>query len=283
MNLPLLASLFLSAGAAIDTTGCPSQAFSVYDATGFRGVSHPLPGFRQVQVLYASDLWQLSSDRTTPDTAYARKAAAKLPAGDLLVVDVEHWEVTGRDGSMGQAKLRELLDAVRRGAPWARVGLYGVLPPRHYWASSAVDRSSELYEAWMRSVREAAPLADAVDVLFPSLYTFYPPGGKAGGITATLEGWQRYARATVQAARLFGKPVVPFVWPRYHREHVALDTSRVLYSEDAYIDSVFWSVQLHTLSAVADGVVLWHEPARWYADAPWWRATEAFLYRCRRE
>src|SRR5690606_26877227 len=100
-------------------------------------------------------------------------------------------------------------------------------------------------------------LAAAVDIIFPSLYTFYDQP----------EQWQRYAIGNVAEARQYGKPVYPFIWPQFH-------------DSGAEIPSTFWRQQLETVYAEADGLVIW-SPARgrptWNPSAPWWQATTDFL------
>ena len=68
----------------------------------------------------------------------------------------------------------------------------------------------------------------------------------------------------------------PFVWPQYHNSNKRLGYQ--------YIDGTFWSLQLRTLYAHADGLVLWggwdftnNRKAPWDEHAAWWQATKQFL------
>jgi len=106
------------------------------------------------------------------------------------------------------------------------------------------------------------PVANAVNVVYPSIYTFY----------TDQEGWKKYAIAQVAEARRLapGKPVYAFIWPRYHESNKALNNQ--------YIAADFWRFQLETLYQVADGVVIWggwQEP--WNERADWWIQTQAFM------
>src|SRR5205814_1590172 len=95
---------------------------------------------------------------------------------------------------------------------------------------------------------------------------------------ADSQGWVKYAQANIAEARRIagGRPVYPFIWPQYHISNGRLGSQ--------YIDGKFWSLQLHTLYADADGLVLWggwdfaaKRHASWDENAAWWLATKQFL------
>ena len=109
--------------------------------------------------------------------------------------------------------------------------------------------------------------APHVDAIFPSLYTFYED----------QNGWETYARETLQAARQFNKPVYAFIWPKYHPSNKTL--------KGQYIPRECWRLELNTCRKYCDGVVIWnHEPEKnWDPAAPWWQETLAFLAELRKE
>jgi hypothetical protein len=135
------------------------------------------------------------------------------------------------------------------------VGYYGTVPTRNYWAP--VKKDAGALATWRGDNNRLAPLAQAVDTVYPSLYTFYDD----------VPGWTTYALANIEEARQYGKPVYPFLWPQYHqsRKPIAGD---------------FWRLQLDTVFKNADGLVIW-TPARggakWNPDTPWWHHTVDFL------
>ena len=100
-----------------------------------------------------------------------------------------------------------------------------------------------------------------VDAIFPSLYTFYDDSN----------GWEVYARQTLQAARGFNKPVYCYLWPQYH------DSNKKLIGK--YMSVKHWRIELETCRKYSDGIVIWnYEPDHnWDPDAPWWKETLNFL------
>jgi hypothetical protein len=73
-----------------------------------------------------------------------------------------------------------------------------------FTTDSAPD--SPQFKAWQAN-DAVAPIAAQADVLFPSIYTFYPDEN----------GWQTYAIAQIKEARRIGpgKPVYVFLWPQF--------------------------------------------------------------------
>jgi hypothetical protein len=141
------------------------------------------------------------------------------------------------------------------------IGYYGVPPIRDYWR--ALDPpNSQPYRAWQSANDQLQPLANAVDALFPSLYTFYDD----------QDGWTQYAIANLSEARRLarGKPVYAFIWPQFHNSNPVLGLK--------LIPGEFWALQLQTIAQHADGVVIWGGwQVLWDENAEWWQATRQFL------
>src|SRR5207249_9613783 len=97
------------------------------------------------------------------------------------------------------------------------------------------DRARHAETHAMRSI---VPFVGALD---PSRYTFYDDA----------QGWVKYALANVAEARRIadGRPVYPFLWPQYHYSNARLGSQ--------YIDGNLWSLELRTMYAHADGLVIW--------------------------
>ncbi len=107
---------------------------------------------------------------------------------------------------------------------------------------------------------ELRPLARKVDILFPSLYTYYDD----------VEGWRTYARITLEEARRFGKPVYAFLWPEFHDSNEKL--------KGHYLPVDFWRMEMELCYELADGIVIWGGwQQTWDDHAPWWIETKAFL------
>ncbi|MCI0565352.1 MAG: hypothetical protein MN733_43360 [Nitrososphaera sp.] len=155
--------------------------------------------------------------------------------------------------------------------PNAKIGYYGQVPVSafgfDYGHQLGAGPGNPVYDQWVANNNIMQPLADQVDVFFPSLYTQ----------TEDRENWVKAAKAFVAEAKRIGngKPVYPFINPRY--------------APPSFPESLTWQVvpkdyfrlQLDTLKAVgAAGVVIWgadNSGTQWSEDLPWWQATKKFL------
>jgi len=205
-------------------------------------------------------LEQLPQQQVVESTVRRRVAVDKSPP--LLIIDLEHWPNVGNDAVVSDSvsKYVTLAQWTRNSAGGSAVGYYGVPPLRDYWRAIKEPGSSH-YREWQAENDRFADLVAAVDVLAPSLYTFYDD----------VEGWQRYAAANIRESRRLagGKPVYPFIWPQYH------DSNRQLGGQ--YLPATFWLQQLQTLAASADGAIIWAGPGWWDERSSWWIATRSFI------
>ena len=229
-------------------------------------------GIRPITLVYAGKFgpdWHKQADRL-PDLqtvqAVARDAQQK---GHVTVLDIEHWPLIGSPDSVrgSLTKYMTVLDWFRAAAPGLAVGYYGAPPVCDYWRAMK-DTSSQERQSWMEGNDQLRSLAGAVDILFPSLYTFYPDQA----------GWKKYAIAQIEEARRYGggKPVYVFLWPQYH------DSNRIL--GGSYLPADYWLLELETAKEYADGLVIWggwdvtkNIPMIWDDSAPWWKITKEFM------
>jgi hypothetical protein len=218
----------------------------VFDATLYR--NKPDLGLPRCYVPSASALWGPSDDRNLLPT----RIGTTIPTA-LTALNIEHWSVPDR-----MADLIATLNLFRRRCPPIRAGYYSLCPRRDYWRAILSPDSTQ-YQQWQRENDALAPLARAVDLNFPSLYTFYP----------NPEGWVRYAKANIAEAKRYCKEVYAFLWPQYH-------PSSNLAGQ--YLDADYWRLQLDTVAGLADGIVIWggHQQS-WDDAALWWQATKDFL------
>jgi hypothetical protein len=184
-------------------------------------------------------------------------ALAQLPPeATTLYVDIENWLLLGvADGVRTQSIDNYLATAkiIRRTKPHMKFGYYGIAPSCVYWPIVRQDRK-QLAE-WRGVNRALEPLAEWVDFVLPSLYTFYDDPA----------GWRQYASVTLEEARRYGKPVYPFLWFEY------FDGNLLLHGHEVTIAD--WRDELKLCRERADGVVLWGGYERnWNESAAWWRA-----------
>lgn len=238
----------------------PTADFPLFDAMHFRGKPNTAPlGFRRIAMLYASSLWpQNAKDRSQPDETHIATQVASLPSGVPVCLDIEHWKLDDAHLDATVAKLIRVIRAAKRARPDLKFGFYSLLPSRNFWAATA-DPASQRHKQWLKRNRRLKPLANEVDLIFPSLYAFYPD----------QKSWALFAQRTLQEARRYGKPVYPFLWPQYH----GLDKKK----NNPWVEEPYWASQLQTCLQGADGLVLWG-PAwtPWDDQAPWWNQTQRF-------
>jgi len=270
----------ITTGALLAFSAVPAQAeecakpknrpFQVFNALFFSGQPDLTRyGLKPIHVANRG-IWAPGISRTgPPDPALVQRYVDKLPRdGAPIVLDFEDFKLTAgaREARAGVAGLTRILQAFRSAAPDRTIGFYGYLPHRDYWRAIR-PRDSSKYRSWQGENDRSAPLADRVDVLFPSIYTFYPDA----------DGWVTYATAQIcEARRLSSKPVYVFLWPEYHSNGKA-GAGRV-------IPGSYWRQQLETARKFADGVVIWggwdfkaNKRAPWNQKADWWLETLRFM------
>ena len=245
------------------------KPFVVFDAMDYlHKPDSSVYGIRPISLVYPDRFgpdWYKQADGLLPNLeavqAVAREARQK---GHEVVLDIEHWPLTGSPDSVrdNMTKYITVLEWFRAAALGVPIGYYGPPPIIDYGRALRLI-PDPLYQSWMAENDQIRPLADAVDVFFPSIYTFSPDKAK----------WKKYAIAQIAEARRYGngKPVYVFLWPQYHES--ATPASLV----HTYLPADYWLLQLQTARDYADGIVLWGNASEWVNNAPWWNATIQFI------
>jgi len=268
--------------------------FRIFDCTYFTNRPNLRPlgieTFREINVFYLLDKPGGGYDRTRPNEASVRDATRRAVANNqVLMVDIETFPEDIRIAP--RADVQKTIDMylkiiawIRDERPEAKVGFYGSFPQRDYWTPvsywQAVERQNEKwfkdnlpaytekYHQWQAANDFLKPVAEKVDYILPSLYTFYDDPTR----------WTYYAKGLISESKRYGKPVVPFIWMNFH-------DSTELINKD--LSASFWRVQLETCRKLADGVAIWggvhaekgkrSTPQPWDESAPWWVTTKEFL------
>jgi hypothetical protein len=210
----------------------------------------------------AEPVWRRGASEDIVDVPGVEESVQRVRQfGTPYYFDIENWPVLYAPDDVVDASIAKLLqvaDIARRTSPDGRFGFYGLLPQSIYWPFQ-LKKEDEI-AAWRRSNERTAVLAAHVDYVLPSLYTAYDDP----------ENWKVSAREVLLAARRYGKPVYPFLWPEFH------DTNVKLRGKPVPVE--FWRMQLEFCRQYADGVVLWGGyQRRWDDTAPWWLETQRFL------
>lgn len=285
----MLAALLLVFAAAWSCTAY-AQIFPVYDQLNLSNKPDLIGtyGFSKIQAVGEGQLWPAGVSHDQPDEATVRSVARRTPSNVFLVIDIEAWPtqvnlaanppVTQTDVNAAIQKYITVVDWMHNENPNLKVGYYSVLPIRNYWApvsyvtvlnSGQTPSGSILsdYNAWLQANANLQVLASHVDAVFPSLYTFYDDPA----------GWQIYARENMKEAYKYGKPVFPYIWPRYH------PAAQPPSLAGQYIDAAYWSTQLNTVQQFsannipyAQGMVIW-DTGTWSPTATWLTPTQQFI------
>jgi hypothetical protein len=226
-----------------------------------------------------------SSGLSQPDIERVRMFARRLDPRQIFVVNIEHWATTGTEEQIASsvAKLKSVIDIIREENPSVVLGIYAMVPVRDYWTPVTFGYDSARYDLWAANNQQLQELADMVDVIFPSIYTFYPDYNEDGSDRLfERDRWVAYATANMLEARQYGKPVVSYVFPLYHGGGGSDDPNApdYRYWKNQPIGGEFWKLILETTRQYSDGVVIWGPTNTiWNETIPWWTETVAFLDR----
>jgi len=210
--------------------------------------SQPIPSER---------ILKITSERIKSETPAALKY--------FTIIDIETWktgldvdDITARESIK---KYTKTMDGLKRWLPGYRIGNYGKPVHRDYRASISAKDSS-LYKKWKSRNSLSKPLADALDVFCPSLYTFEPNKQK----------WRKFAQEHINESRRLAtkkQPVIAFIWPQYH--------NRSRY-KGQFLSYDYLRFQLETMFELADGVIIWSNHREDFnGKADWYRAVKDFM------
>lgn len=243
--------------------------FKIFDATQYKNKPDlSAYGIETLKIIYGHFLWpDKKITQEVPSDSFIVESINKFSPEkyEYLNLDIEHWKlnVQGEELENNLDKYIKVISLAKQQHPESKIGYYSMIPIRNYWHSL---EEGENYEIWENLNKNLGKLGEEVDVIFPSLYTFYK----------NKEGWVKYAVAQIKAARLYDKEVIVFIWPQYHE-------SNMFFGLD-YIDKEFWSLQLEIAYKHADGVVIWggwdfenKGPAVWDESHEWRQATKIFI------
>ena len=174
--------------------------------------------------------------------------------------------ITDKDRDRAIQEMSSIVDWAHEANPELTIGYFGVLPQKEYWALVQPTKMHEKLNKLQQRNNKFKALATHVDIIFPTLYTFYHKP----------EEWKAYAKGMFQEARQYNKPIYAFIWPTYHPSNPDLGNE--------LIPGDFWRMQLETLSELGyDGVViLGGDKKPWLplskADSShWWNQTIEFM------
>lgn len=234
-------------------------------------------GFSPIEVVYEQDFY--SSHRKIKDRAeinekYLAKVEDRLSnlTKKYVVLDIEQWLVgwEKKDQQSRQVIVNryvETISRIKKQVKAKEVGYFRVVPA---WINPKKNAKS-IQRALDLENRLRKPIADEVDIIYPSLYTYH----------SDPEKWKKWAFRTLNEAKKIapGKKIIPFLMPRFH------PSSKRIINHERKIPADYWRMQLDFVFEYADGVVIW-DGARggrgnWKEDAIWWQEVKSAIGRYR--
>jgi len=244
------------------------KEFYVFDAmTYLEKPSLYSEGLTKANVIYQQFLYDDRNFKELPPYKKVSSYISKLKGSCNIILDIEKWPLF-KGGSLNYNNLQQHVEFTHyvKSLKSVGVGYYGLVPIRDY--HSSISLFSYRRDKWEDKNSQLSPLVSAVDVLYPSLYTFYNKPEK----------WKEYAISMLTEAKRVakGKKVYAFLWPRFHESNRRL--------KNQWVPADFWRLQLETVYAHADGIVIWggwdlhiKKKLKWNNQWAWWRETQGFV------
>jgi hypothetical protein len=182
-------------------------------------------------------------DRSRGDERLVKQLALAHDHRAPLIWDIEHWRLP-RD----MDKFIEIIQWARDVRPDLRQSYYIMLPERNYWAPVEYhfrpnNITLKKLNDWKERNAALMPLAEVVDFISPSLYTFYR--NDDGHFALQDTWWFAYAEANIAEAKKYNKQVVPWLSPRLWRS-----------AGQELMDLAFFRRQIEFVLQAADGVMV---------------------------
>jgi len=251
------------------------KKFPVYDALVYKNKPDLSKyGLSTIRLVYADELWnKLTKDGhlinayikpEEPDPERIAEVAKEFKPDMVVCIDIEHWSVKGnqKDTERSILKFNQVTSIVRNNSPKVTFGYYGGFPITEWWTAIGGAGKMKFLE-WQASNNKLTKIAENVDIVFPSLYAYYPD----------QKNWEKFAIEIIKESKKYKKKVFVFLWPRYQLvgQVNGNDTGQ-------YIPIDFWRMQLEVSKKYADGIVIWGGyREEWDENAPWWIETRKFI------
>lgn len=255
-----------------------NKEFKVYDGTQYQNRPDMKQyGIKDITILYASRFWDKNQSRKDIPSEKRLKSLAQKYDGktEMIVLDIEHWKVQGhplRPWIINESieKYTETIKLFKSYTTQSRVGYFGGPFPISNYNASIADKNSSLYKTWIEDNSKLTSLANHVDAVFPSVYTY----------NENIAEWEKsFLRKIENLKRFYNGKVYVFLWPQYFDNKPAPEHLRL-----EYIDPEFWKHQLEFAKQHVDGVVIWGgwdfknwRRLDWDNNAEWWLETKKFI------
>jgi len=252
-----------------------NNSFEIYDGTQYKNRPNMEQyGIKDITILYGSRFWDKGKSREDiPSNKRLKKLARKYDGKtEMIVLDIEHWKVQGHplrpwiiDKSI--KKYTETIKIFKSHTMQSKVGYFGGPFPISNYRASIADKNSSLYKTWIQDNDKLSKLANHVDAVFPSVYTY----------NENIAEWEKsFLRKVENIKRFHNGKVYVFLWPQYFDNAPAPEHLRL-----KFMPANFWKHQLEFANKHVDGVVIWGgwdfkkwQPMVWDDNSDWWIETK---------
>ncbi|MEM6313654.1 MAG: hypothetical protein AAF743_06180, partial [Planctomycetota bacterium] len=210
-------------------------------------------------ICFDFESWPIAWDRV--NDRYRALAIEQIrernPDAVRYMTDEQVAELTGREWERRANQLFvRSAEVVREIIPGTKVGYYELTVKRKVWGDDW-DVDSDAAREWRELNEVAMPTVRASDVLFPSIYNFYPNGGNDGiGYVRFNVGEARRLADLANAEDDGDRLVLPFVWALVHPSNKVVPYTAV--SADDAAASILGSHEVG-----ADGIAFWDGAQLW--------------------
>ena len=247
-------------------------AFEMYIHTGYTNEpSFKEYGFKDSIIIYEQNIYDNNEYRGSITSQHINKIVSVVKKGssNIVILDIEYWLRGWRRKSYFEKyriinRYVKTMTDLHTKLPGVKLGYYGVIPVWSHW--DIID-SDKIFEKWQIENDLRIPIADAVDIIYPNLYTY----------SSDPEKWRLRSIQAINKAREIsnGKKIIVFLWPEYHQ------SSKEYKKGGRALPSSYWRYQLEFVRKNADGVVIWNgafgNKGDWNEDMPWWVETKKFI------
>jgi hypothetical protein len=245
----------------------------VYDTTGYSDKNKTNESlFIPMKILYEDML--LPEGPNKINIVFLTRYAQSLPSSKIpYILDIEAWKigptVSDSVANSNIDKYITVIKTMKTARPDLQFGFFGVLPVMDVIRPRVALRAE--LEQWHHANLRVKRIANYVDVVCPSPYTFYND----------LNLWKNFTLFLMREAKMYGKPVLPFLWPEF------MDCTPF---KGQFLPVSFWEEELMFAYNHGDGVCIWggrnlvtHEPRVWDEKAGWWSVTKRLILKDREE
>lgn len=251
----------------------PAKSFILFNGIHYKNTPDLCrQSVHRLNLVYESRIVKQDPDHPgipIPETDSIRSLASKFTSqpGIPVTLDIESWSYSPQQLEATISKYLKVISDFKKTNSSSKVGFYGVVPKTVFVWKNIEPTGSPNYVKWQKLNLSLSPIAEKVDIFFPSFYTF----------DNDINAWKNMVTATLAEIKKYDRniPVYAYLWPQYH------DGTP---NQFQFIDQAVWKSELEMLYPLTDGIVIWTSNKdadkniiSWDQNMAWWQTTLAFI------